>query len=182
MFKKIFLTLMMMSVFSTGFAKPASLYFYDNTLTDQDGKKVTLDVFKGSHVVAAMFYASCNYTCPVLISELKKMEAALKPEALKNVKILLITFDPEKDTPQKLKEVFTKHNLAETRWKLVSPPKEDVRTLASLLGVSFRKTPDGEYNHNTIITILDAEGVPVFTQEGLKEAGKNLSEKLNGFY
>lgn len=182
MFKKIFLTLVMMSVFSAGFAKPASLYFYDNKLTDQNGKEFSLDDLKGHIVVATMFYASCNYSCPILISELKKMETSLKPEALKNVKILLISFDPENDTPAKLKEVFAQHKLDETRWKFASPPKDEVRTIASLLGISFRKSPDGEFNHNTVITILDEEGVPVLTQEGLSGAAKNLSEKIAGFF
>ena len=91
--------------------KGESLYQLKTQFTDQEGKNTGLGVYEGHPVVMSMFYASCPYSCPVLIDQLKRLEKKLSDSDRSKVRFLLISFDPENDSTQVLKEVMNKHGL-----------------------------------------------------------------------
>ena len=155
-----------------------SIYGLSIHLTDQDGKKLGLDVYKGQYVVMSLFYASCNYTCPILIDALKKMDAALDEKTRLKTRILLISFDPENDTPAVLKKLALQHKLDLSRWKLASPEKNEVRDIAALLGFTYRSIPEGGFNHTSGVTLLNPLGIPLLQEEGLARIAELIPEKL----
>lgn len=157
-----------------------SLYQLELELTDQDGARFTLDAFRGQPVLIGMFYADCPYVCPLTINTLQKTEAALNEAARAQLRVLLVSLDPERDTPEKLADVARRQKVDTTRWKLARTDGAGVRKLAAVLGVRFRKLPDGEFNHSTIITLLDREGVQVTSSSQLGEADPALLEKIRG--
>lgn len=164
--------------FSTSAIANETLYDYTAHLVDQNGKTVGLDVFRGHPVVISMFYASCNYTCPLLINALKKLDAQLDKNARANTRILLISFDPENDTPKVLADLAAKNNLDLDRWKLVSPAKKEVRDLAALLEFSYRAIPGGGFNHTSSLTLLDPLGAKTLHEEGLSDGVESIIQKL----
>ncbi|MBX7147658.1 SCO family protein [bacterium] len=156
-----------------------SLYQYKTRLINQDNQSISFNVYEGFPVVATMFYASCTYSCPVLISSLKKMESDLKPDVKKNTRFLLISMDPSNDTPTVLKKVAEEQKLDLSRWTLSSPENDNTaREIANLLGVIYRKTPEGIINHNTMINLLDKNGSPLLSEEGLTDAVVHAKEAL----
>lgn len=155
-----------------------SLYDLPVTLVDQDGQKVGLDVFKGSPVVTSLFYSSCNYSCPILIDSLKKMEAGLPAAVRARTRFLLISFDPAHDTPAVLKKLAADHRLDLTRWKLVSPPSDRVRDIAALLDTSYRALPGGGFNHTSGLTLVDHAGAIVIQEEGPAQAAPSIAARL----
>src|ERR1044071_1027300 len=79
-----------------------SLFQLDSTWTTDAAKKVKLSTLRGRPQVVAMFFASCQFTCPLTIHDLQRIEAAL-PETLRsNVGFTLVSFDSERDTPEAL--------------------------------------------------------------------------------
>ena len=44
------------------------------------------------------------------------------------------------------------------RWTLATPAPGDVRAIAGVLGVRYRQLEDGEFNHSTVLVLLDADG------------------------
>lgn len=148
-------------------ASGASLYELELALTDQDGRRVGLDHFAGQPVIVSMFYGSCPYACPMLISDIKRVMAALDPETRKATRVLLVSFDPERDTPAALDELAKRHELDERAWRLTRASSEDVRQLAAVLGIRYRKLENGAFNHSTVLTVLSADGVARFRQDGL---------------
>jgi protein SCO1/2 len=56
---------------------------------------------------------------------------------------------------------------------MVRPEPGDVRTIAGVFGVKYKKLPDGEFNHSTRIILLDREGTQVASTEqiGRYDAG-----------
>jgi protein SCO1/2 len=73
------------------------------------------------------------------------------------VRVLLVSFDPERDTPEALRKIASVRGL-DARWKLASAPDDQVRDLAAVLGIQYRSLPDGNFNHTSSIVLLDRTG------------------------
>jgi len=138
--------------------KGESLYQLKTVFTDQDGKSASFGVYEGHPVVVSMFYASCPYSCPVLIDQLKRLEKQLSAAEREKVRFLLISFDPENDTTLALQEVMKKHGLDAARWKLLRGDEMQTREIAAILGIKFRKMQEGGINHTALISYLDSKG------------------------
>ena len=135
-----------------------SLYQLAMPLTDQAGKPATLDLARDHPVLITMFYGSCPHVCPMLISTMQRLEREL-PEANRGrLRVLMVSLDPERDTPAKLTEVAARHRVDLARWTLARAEPKDVRRLAAALNIQYRQLPDREFNHSTVITLLDAQG------------------------
>lgn len=134
-----------------------SVYRLNPRLTDQDGRPFELATLQGGPVLASMFYSSCEMVCPVLFETIAQTVKALPLPARERVRILMVTFDPDRDTQAVLKETADKHG-CDRRWTLVRGSDADVRQVAAGLGVQYRRLPSGEFNHSTSVLLLDAQG------------------------
>lgn len=153
-----------------------SLYWMGMELTQQDGRTVGLDTHIGHPTLVTMFYASCASACPALISDLHRLETALTAKQRRKLRVLLVSFDPERDTPEALRRLAEERRIDTRRWTLASASGPDVRGLAAVLGIAFRRLDGGHYNHSAVITLLDAWGVPTARVEGL---GQDLGPLLD---
>ena len=154
--------IMALSIGASGYASElpeTSIYHLDVELIDQHAMAQSLDTFLGHPVVISMFYATCPNVCPVLISTIQMMERKLPAGDLANLRVILVSVDPETDTPEVLNRVAAKHHIDLDRWKLARAVPQDVRKIAAVLSVKYRKLPDGEFSHTSILTLVDAEGV-----------------------
>lgn len=138
-----------------------SVYHLQVSVEDQLGEMTGLDRYRGKPVLITMFYASCPHVCPMLMSTIMQTEARLSTEELAELRVLAISIDPERDTPDKLLETLERHSADSSRWSLVRPEPGDVRTIAGVFGIKYKQLPDGEFNHTTKIILLDREGVQV---------------------
>jgi protein SCO1/2 len=157
----------------------ASLYLLDAELTDQDGRKVKLADFRGQPVLISMFYGYCPYACPMLMAKLKRLEAALSPEARASVRVVLVSLDPARDTPESLKKLARAHGVDSSRWHLLWTREENVQELAAVLGIKYRALPNGEMNHSSVITLLGREGTIDQRLDGLEQDTDALVSRLN---
>lgn len=138
-----------------------SVYDYAAPLEDQDGRPVGLDVYRGGPAVLTMFYGTCKAACPMLVGKLKSVEAALSPEAREGLRVLMVSFDPERDTPAQLRATAAEQGLDLARWRLARPRPEDVRPISALLGVKFNRLTNGDFNHSSVLVLVDGDGRPV---------------------
>jgi len=79
----------------------------DHPLLDPTGKQVNLlDLKKGKIAVASLIYTSCPETigCPLAMAVLQQLDRLLaeRPQLAKQVTLFLISFDPERDTPERM--------------------------------------------------------------------------------
>ena len=137
---------------------PDSLYHLDAKLTNQAGKAHGLDVYRGHPVLITMFYGSCQATCPMIIDTLRVTERAVPAGKRANLRVLMISFDPQRDTPAALNAIAKERRVDGTRWTLAHADESTVRTIAALLNVQYRQLPGGEFNHSTVITLLSPTG------------------------
>jgi len=75
----------------------------DFTLTDQNNKKFELKQLRGKLVLIFFGYTYCPDICPTELSSVAYVLRALKDDA-KKVQGLFVSIDPERDTPEKLKQ------------------------------------------------------------------------------
>jgi protein SCO1/2 len=137
---------------------PTSIYQLQATLTDQDGHARQLDLYRGHPVLIAMFYSSCPAACPLIIDTLRAAEKDLAPAQRAALRVLLVSIDPERDTPAALRALADQRHIDTTRWTLARADADTVRTLAALLNVQYRQLPGGEFNHSPVITLLSPAG------------------------
>lgn len=163
----------------TGPLPDDSLYQLGLSLTDQEGRTVDLGLYRGHPTLVTMFYASCPAACPMLIADLEAIEAALSPTLRSDLRVVMVSFDPEVDTPEALSRLSAEHGLDEARWTLARSHPDDVRALAAVLGISYRRLETGHYNHSAVITLLDTEGRPTARIEGLQQPADALLAALS---
>lgn len=135
-----------------------SLFHIDATFTNHTEVTRSLADLKGHSTLVAMFYANCATICPRLVNEIKQIEARLPEAARKNFKVVLISFDPERDTPEALAAFAKIWEMDAERWELWSGQEKDVRTMAAALGIRYRRTPDGEIAHSAPLVLLNEKG------------------------
>lgn len=135
-----------------------SIYQLPMALTDQHGKHWDWGSKRGQPQVVAMFYTSCQFTCPLIVDSGKAIEHALGPSERQRLGLLLISIDPKRDTPAALMHVAKERGLDGTRWSLASPDAKAVRAAAGVLGVRYRQLANGDFNHTSGLLLLDRDG------------------------
>jgi len=146
-----------------------SLYNVESVWSDQDGARVALKSLRGQLRIVAMVYTSCQYVCPLIVNDMLTIERRLPPGMRGKVHFALFSFDPERDSAPVLKAYAAKRGLDERRWRLYTGAPDNVLELAAVLGVRYRKEPNGEFSHSTIITLLDREGIVRHQVKGQKQ-------------
>jgi len=149
--------------------KDKSIYNLGSVWTDQSGAKVEIASLRGQPVIAAMTYTSCKDICPLIVADMMAIEDQLKAMHMDKVRFVLFSIDPEADTPSKLKAYAKDRGLDEAYWSLLNGDAKAVRALAAILGVRYRRLPDGQYDHSNLVTLLDADGVVVYQAVGDKQ-------------
>ncbi len=150
-----------------------SIYNLDTTWKNQNNLKIKLVQFKGSILALAMVYTSCAHVCPLIVSDMKKIQKAL-PYALGNkMKFVLVSIDPKRDTPAQLMSFAKKRHLEKANWTLLTGSDDSALELAAVLGVKYKKTTDGEFSHSNLISIIDKQGVVRYRQVGLNQKPNN---------
>jgi protein SCO1/2 len=92
---------------------------------------------------------------------------------------LLISFDPERDTPEALRAIAATRRIDTTRWTLATTDVETVRAIAALLDLQYRRLPSGEFNHSTVIALLSARGEIQVRSTQLGRADPELLKHLH---
>jgi protein SCO1/2 len=136
-----------------------SLYDLGLRVRDADGVVRGLDDLRGHPVLASMFFASCTSACPLLISHIKRIEGEAPTSLRADLRILLVSFDPARDTPAVLVDVARRHGVDPRRWRITAAPDDEAaRAMAAVLGIRYRAAAEGTFDHTTAITVLDRQG------------------------
>lgn len=157
-----------------------SIYQLNSVWTDQDGKSIALGSFRGKPLVLAMIYTSCQDACPLIVSEMQKIESTLPEPVREQVRFALFSFDSERDTPAQLKRYASAHDLDPKRWTLLTGSADSVRLLAAVLGVRYKRDLNGDFSHSSVITVLDSGGEIRHQQTGLRKDPGEVATVING--
>ncbi len=135
-----------------------SVYQLKVPLVDQDAHKTRWDEAPKGPRIVSMFYSNCEFVCPMLFEAIKIVEAGLPAESRQRLSVGLVSLDPQRDSPAVLKKTATQRSVDEARWRLYRADAADVRKLAATLGIQYRQLSGGEFNHSTVLILLDSQG------------------------
>lgn len=156
----------------------ASIYQVQSTWTNDLANALQLPSLRGKPQIITMFFASCEFTCPILVNDMVAIESALPEELREKVGFTLVSFDTERDTPAVLAKYREQHRLDASRWTLLQGKEDDVLELAALIGMKFKKDVRGQFVHSNLITLLDAEGNIVKQESGFGRSQKEMVEAV----
>src|SRR5690242_10734260 len=104
------------------------------TLTSQDGKPVALDDFRGKVVALTFIYTGCPDICPLLTQKMVDVQDALRDKFGAKIAFISISFDPERDTPEVLKDYAQFWGAAPEGWSFLTGSLEAVRDVTRRYG------------------------------------------------
>lgn len=147
-----------------------SVYNLDAALADQDGHAMSFASNDGRPRLVTMFYSSCKFVCPLIIDTLRKTEHELPDSSRNGLDVLMVSFDPDIDTPAKLKALAEQRHLDMPRWRLARAAAPDVRRIAAVLGIQYRQLENHEFSHSSVLVLLDGKGRIIARSERLGPA------------
>ena len=79
-------------------------------LLRSDGSTFHLSDLRGETVLLFFGYTSCPDVCPTTLAELNQAMNQLGPTKAKQVKVLFVTVDPDRDTPERIQQYLSNFN------------------------------------------------------------------------
>ena len=144
-----------------------SIYNLPEKWTNQDGKDIELKELRGKVLVMVMIYTSCKAACPRLVADMRNIEERIPKELKEKVTFVLVSIDPEVDTPERLKEFSIENKMTGDQWVFLRSDDERTREFSAVLAVNYKKISPIDFSHSNIISVFNAEGEMTFQQEGL---------------
>jgi protein SCO1/2 len=141
------------------------------TLTERSGQPLRSSDLAGKVWVADFFYTTCPGPCPALTSRFSDVQKALGDA--KDVRMVSISVDPEKDTTDVLK-VYADRFKAGPNWYFCTGEKDAIYKLAHdgfKLPVAEGTPESGPITHTTRLILVDKTGTVRGFYEGVSEEG-----------
>jgi protein SCO1/2 len=129
------------------------------SLIDQDGRPRTLADYAGKVLVVFFGFTQCPDVCPTSLAELAQVMQGLGADASR-VQVIMVTVDPERDTPAVLKQYVQTFNPA---FAGLTGTPEQIKQAASSFKVYYAKVPakngvDYSMDHSAAFYLLDTKG------------------------
>jgi protein SCO1/2 len=128
-------------------------------LIDHNGQPFTEDRLVGKWTIILFGFTSCPDICPTTLATLNTLYNNMKESERKQVQIVMVSVDPERDTQQKLATYLPFFN---EQFIGVTGNKHFIRKLAAELNVAYSKVPldDGDYtmDHSGHLPLINPYG------------------------
>ena len=139
------------------------------TLLTHDSTTVTFpDDYEGDILVVGYVYTMCPDICPMTTANMKNVRDQL--ESRDDVRFITVTFDPKRDTPQRLREYRAAYKLDDTSWDFLTGDSTTINRFMERMDVRHRVvTSDGRpassdtlesyfVDHTDQVNLLDDDG------------------------
>ncbi|MGX4729643.1 SCO family protein [Pseudomonas corrugata] len=132
----------------------------DVKMTDQDGQPVAVDGLKGKWSLLFFGYTFCPDICPTTLAQLRQIKSELPKEAVDKLQIVLVSVDPNRDTPKQLKQYlgyFDPQFIG-----LTASSIEDLQKLANAVSIPFipadTSKPNYTVDHSGNLAVIGPDG------------------------
>jgi protein SCO1/2 len=159
---------------------PQSRSLPELELTNQDGQTVVADQLKDQWSVLFFGYTFCPDICPATLAQLRQLQGQLPAETLSKLRIVLVTVDPNRDTPEQLKKYL---DYFDAGFIGLTAEEATIQKLANAVSIPFIPADTSKENytvdHSGNLVLIGPDG----TQRGFIRAPINnakLAAQLPG--
>jgi len=144
------------------------------SLTDQDGKPVAVNELKDKWSLLFFGYTFCPDICPTTLAQMRELKGLLPEAARNNLRVVLVSVDPNRDTPQQLKQYLGYFDPAFVGY---TGELASIQKLANAVSIPFIPADTSKENytvdHSGNLVVIGPDG----TQRGFIRAPLN-NQKL----
>ncbi|KTB73572.1 copper-binding protein [Pseudomonas sp. ICMP 3272] len=144
------------------------------SMSDQNGATVALDDLKGKWTLMFFGYTFCPDICPTTLAQIKQIRTELPEKVVERMRVVLVSVDPDRDTPQQLKQYL---GYFDKQYIGLTAPVADIQTLANAVSIPFIPADTSKANyfvdHSGNLALIGPDG----TQRGFIRAPLN-NQKL----
>ena len=146
------------------------------------------DIIKNKIAVIGFIYTHCPDICPLTTHNMQLAQESLSSSELKDVQFILVSFDPERDTPSVLREYASVRNMNMEHWMLLTGNEKNIDSLISVFNVkafhddtTFNQKGEPEYFmiHTDRISLVDQKGHLRQNYKGSTAKPEKLDEDIN---
>lgn len=142
----------------------------DTKLTNQDGRVFSLRDYRGKALAVTFIYSQCPLPayCIRMSQNFSHLAIQLngEPELRQKIRLLSISFDPARDTPERLRKYGIGYlggndNADFTVWQLAVGEEKDVREVADFFGLLYEVDEEdkAQFNHSLVTAVISPDGI-----------------------
>ena len=131
----------------------------DFKLVDQEGRPVDQTILNGKWSLVFFGFTYCPEFCPTTLAEMAAVQQQLGEQA-RDLQMVFISIDPERDTPQALKDYLSSDGFPKGTVGLTGTP-EQVAQAARAYRAFYQKVGEGEgytMNHALTVYVMGPDG------------------------
>lgn len=131
-------------------------------LTDPGGTTRTAEDFRGKAVLVYFGFTHCPDACPMTLGRIRSALQRLPSEAAERTAVLLVTVDPQRDTPERLRSYLARYEMPQlTGLRGTGKELEDLMERYHVHAELRKEGPDDtDYNvdHSSQVFVFGPEG------------------------
>ncbi len=130
----------------------------DFSLVNQNGQVITQDDYEGKIYVADFFFTSCPTICPMMTSNMAKIQSEFSNDA--DVMLLSLSVTPNEDSIPALRAYATEKGVLDSKWNITTGDKKHIYELARKSFFAVVDQGDGglqDFIHTPNFILVDAK-------------------------
>jgi protein SCO1/2 len=131
----------------------------DVELIDEQGQTVTTDALRDHWYLLFFGFTACPDVCPTTLSDMRRLLSQLPPDVREQVRVVLISADPARDTPEALRTYLGYYR---ANFKGLTGEIPELQKMSKALGLPFvaATSMEGDYNvsHSSNLAIVGPNG------------------------
>jgi len=128
-------------------------------MTDENGQPVVMDELKGKWSLLFFGYTFCPDICPTTLAQLRQVKSELPKEAVERLQVVLVSVDPNRDTPAQLKQYL---GYFDKDFRGVTGSLDNLQKLANAVSIPFipadTSKPNYTVDHSGNLALLGPDG------------------------
>ncbi len=152
------------------------------SLTGESGQPFTLQSLQGHPTLVFFGFTHCPDVCPTTLAKLNQVA---KTANIPNLKVLLVSVDPQRDTPEQLQRYVHAFN---PEFGAVTGDPQEIERVSKEFGVAVVKVDlaGGDYtvDHSAVVFLLNGQGqrvalfTPPFEIQSVTADLRNVADRL----
>lgn len=136
------------------------------SLTDQGNQNFKFESFKGKVLLVDFAYTTCPDVCPLMTAAMRSVQDELTPAERKLVHLVMVTTDPEVDSPAVLASYAKRYRVDLSNWSFLTGDETSLAKVWKNFGVGVKRIARGLVDHTPLTALVDQKGVMRFAYYG----------------